>query len=305
MFAQSDLFNCQQNMKILANLANAKGNQLHQDGEYQQAIKQFEKAIKLAPNWAVPWYNLGLLYKHTKEWHLSLECNQHAVRLNANDEAAWWNLGIAATALGVWEEARRAWATYGVSIPLGDGPIELDLGLTPIRLNPKTSAEVVWCDRIDPARALIRNIPFPASGHHYGDIVLHDGEPNGYRRLGETEVPVFDALALLEASPFATYEVVVEAVNKEDRDAFMSLADVHELPMEDWSTVRMLCHLCSTGRPHAHHESQKDNNGPLGRYGIAARDDSEVTNLLEAWRNGRQGCLVLEYRCVLPVEAER
>lgn len=292
-------------MKILANLANAKGNQLHQDGDYQQAIKQFEKAIKLAPGWAVPWYNLGLVYKHMKSWSRSLECNQRAVSLNASDEAAWWNLGIAATALGVWEEARRAWATYGISFPPGDGPLELDLGLTPIRLNPKTSAEVVWCDRIDPARALIRNIPFPTSGHRYGDLVLHDGAPNGYRQLGESEVPVFDELELLEALPFATYEIVVEAANKEDREALTLRAEEFELPIEDWSTVRMLCYLCSTGRPHAHHEPQTNNQGSLVRYGIAARDEIEVTNLLEAWQKGCKGGVVLEFSCVLPVEMER
>ncbi len=142
-------------MRFLASLHNGKGNVLL-DKDYQEAEKQFRRANSLAPKWSVPWFNLGLLYKKQGQWAECLACNQHATQLQPNDKAAWWNLGIAATALGNWTVARQAWAAYGIELPTGAGPVEMKLGPTPIRLNPKTDGEVVWCLRIDPHEALSR-----------------------------------------------------------------------------------------------------------------------------------------------------
>ncbi|MCI0643550.1 MAG: tetratricopeptide repeat protein, partial [Chloroflexi bacterium] len=198
-----------------------------------------------------------------------------------------------------WEEARRAWSAYGVKLEPGSGPIDMKLGLTPIRLNPEASAEVVWCDRIDPARAIIRSIPFPSSGHRFADLLLHDGAPNGYRLFQGKEVPVFDELEILEPSGFSTFEAVVEASNPADRDALIALAAERKIPIENWSTVRVLCRLCSQGRPHQKHQPQPPDEGPLVRYGIASQSESEVDSLLETWQRGRIGCLILEFDCVL------
>jgi tetratricopeptide (TPR) repeat protein len=97
----------------------------------------------------VPWYNLGLVRKHQRRWPESLSCNLRAAALDPTDEAAWWNAGIAATALGEWATARRAWAAFGIELPPDDGEITMRLGPTPIRLNADGNGEVVWCARID------------------------------------------------------------------------------------------------------------------------------------------------------------
>ena len=286
-------------MNRKAEMLLARGNRLLDRNNYAGAERQFRKATQLAPDWSIPWFNLGLVYKHTQTWEQSFTCNQKATQLDPADEAGWWNLGIAATALKKWDVARAAWTVFGVPVPKGSGPLEMKLGLTPIRLNPDTSAEVVWCDRIDPARAIIRNIPLPDSGHRYGDVMLHDGAPRGYRKHGNQEVPVFDALALFEASPYSTYEVVVEAAYPTDRDDLLNLAQKHRLEIEDWSTIRMLCHLCSLGKPHEKHEPQEKEEGPLVRYGIAARDEAQVEALLNEWKAERLGCLILSVECVV------
>lgn len=52
------------------------------------------------------------------------------------------------------------------------------------------NAEVVWCRRLDPARALIRNVPMAESGRGYGDLVLHGGEPKGTRSIEGREVSI-------------------------------------------------------------------------------------------------------------------
>src|SRR6185436_9533696 len=177
-------------MKVFASHYNEKAGELKDEGNIAEAIVYYEKAIKAAPDWSVPWYNLGLLYKYEHNWSESLRCNRRAAELDPQDEAAWWNLGIAATALNNWPEARRAWKAFGIELPEGEGPIEEDYAATPISLNSTDGGEVVWCRRIDPARAIIDSIPFPKSGHRYSDLLLHDGAPNGYRMIQGQEVPV-------------------------------------------------------------------------------------------------------------------
>ncbi len=93
---------------------------------------------------------------------------------------------------------------------MGTGPPDFPCGRTPIRLNPDADGEVVWSDRVDPARARIVSIPLAESGFRFADLVLHDGAAKGYRRLGDRDVPVFDCLQLLEASSFSTWVAEVE-----------------------------------------------------------------------------------------------
>src|SRR5215468_7480543 len=125
-----------QEAQALAIRHNEKATKLQQRGLIAEAVMYYQKAIKLWPAWATPWYNLGLLRKEQRNWRESLRCNQKAVALDASERDAWWNLGIAATALGDWAEARRAWKGFGIEIPEGEGPIEMETGVTPIRINP-------------------------------------------------------------------------------------------------------------------------------------------------------------------------
>src|ERR1700704_3259825 len=192
-------------MREKAERLNQEAIDLEEEGRLDEAIAKYEAAIEAAPEWAAPWFNLGLLYKRRRHWEVSLRCNWKATELAADDMAGWWNLGIAATALDDWATARAAWKGAGLKIPEGEGPIELDWGLVPIRLRPVDVGEVVWSRRIDPARAIVDSVPLPESGRRWRDLVLHDGVPNGYRKLGEQEVPVFDEIELLAASPFSTF----------------------------------------------------------------------------------------------------
>lgn len=191
------------------------GNEHRAAGRIADAEAAYRAAIDGAPDWSVPYYDLGLLCKYEERWRESLEFNQRAADLDSDDEAAWWNLGIAATALGEWPEARRAWHACGISIPAGDGPLHLDYGSVPIRLDPDGDGEVVWANRFDPARARILSVPLPTSPFRWGDIVLHDGAPEGYRELHGRKVPVFNVLARLEPSPFRTFIVELGTTDRQ------------------------------------------------------------------------------------------
>ncbi len=125
----------------------------------------------------------------------------------------------------------------------------MTLGPTPIRLDPAGAAEVVWCTRIDPARAIIRNIPLPETGHRYGDLLLHDGAASGERQIHGQTVPVFDAIELLRPSADLNFEVELRAPDREALDTLFYQASDENMGLEDWGTVRCLCAACSRGSP--------------------------------------------------------
>ncbi|MGH9769249.1 MAG: tetratricopeptide repeat protein [Blastocatellia bacterium] len=286
--------------RSLAARHNEKAIKLEERGLIAEAVKYYQKAIKLYPAWSVPWFNLGLLRKRQRNWRESLNCNQKAASLDPSDEAAWWNLGIAATALEDWAEARRAWKAYGIDIPEGEGPIEMKFGPTPIRLNPEDAGEVVWCLRIDPARAIIESIPLPESGRRYGDLLLHDGAPNGYRKLDGEEVPVFDELQLLTPSEYGTFEIIVAGAGHDEVESLIDLADERGLAAEDWSAnIRMRCKACSEGRPYdSSHTHDPEQAGDL-RIGFAALSETQVMEILRDWLAARPRAKIEEINCLL------
>ena len=268
-----------------AEICNARGLELDDQGRRDDAIREYLRACEIDPSWSVPHYNLGLIYKYAGDWEKSLEWNQRAAALNPSDQAGWWNLGIAATALGRWSEARRAWRGCGLQVPDGDGPVDYPCGRTPIRLDPDGDGEVVWSQRLDPARAELWNVPLPESGFRWRDMVLNDGAPKGYRMLGDQEVPVFDCLELLQPSPYATFVAEVEGVPEEAADALAALARTRGLGAEDWtSSVEVLCKACSEGRPHGRHDHAPRQRTGRHRLGVAAPSTQDAERLLADWR---------------------
>jgi tetratricopeptide (TPR) repeat protein len=292
-----------------ATALNELGRQRDEEGDQDGALQAYLQAGQAHPQWAVPWFNAGLIHKYRGDWAASLATNAEAVRRDPGNEGALWNLGIAATALGDWPTARRAWQRYGIGVPDGDGPVEFFVGLTPIRVHGDEASEVIWSDRIDPARAILRNVPTPACGHRYGDLVLHDGAANGYRLRGEREVPVFDALELIAPSAFSTFEVSVEDATKEDIDLLIKRFEAAGGSAENWSTsMQVLCKACSEGRPYGegHDHPPGEAPGMTGpwRIGIAAREEAEARRILEEWRDSTAPKASLHgLRCVLPAVA--
>jgi hypothetical protein len=275
--------------RLKAAAANEKALKLQERGRLDEAVEMYKKACRLDPAWSTPHYNLGLLCKRQRQWEESLEHNRRAAALDAKNKAAWWNMGIAATALSRWEAARAAWHGFGIGVPDGEGPIDFPCGYGPIRINPDTEGEVVWAYRLDPARAELASLPFPESGHRWKDVVLNDGAPNGYRQYKGQEVPVFDALQLLEHSPFGTYVAHVKMPDRRDYlgQLAQGAADL-EGSAEDWSvSVRVICKACSEGRPHEAHDTQAAPPDGVHLIGIAARDRKHATKILSAWESDK------------------
>lgn len=232
---------------------------LSDEGRDDEAIALYHKAIKLDPEKSESYYNIGLIHKYRNNWKESFKYNASANELNPEDEAARWNLGIAATALRDWATARRVWKENGMTLKDGNGPIEDNFGLTPVRLNSDGNGEVVWARRIDPVRAKIVNVPLPESGYLPGDIVLHDGAAVGYRKYGEVEKPVFNVLELFERSNYKTFKVTIQANEQREIDELEEFLEEHGMISEDWTTnYRVICRACSEGRPHQEHDAENE-----------------------------------------------
>jgi len=253
------------------------------------------------------WYDVGLAAKWQRDWQASYDANLQALELldDTRDEAAAWNLGIAATALGEWATARRAWTAYGISLPDGDpdSPIDGRFGVTPVRINPEPrfeepellldgvryTTEVVWASRLCPARARIENVPTPETGHRYGDVVLHDGDAVGERQYGEGTRPVFNEIALLERSRYSTLEVEVPALPHKDLDALSALFQEHGLAAEEWTRgLVLLCKACSEGTPGLEHDHDLEEEPDALRFGLGARP-ADAEALLDEWARGGPG----------------
>ncbi len=239
---------------------NSKADELHELArtlDDESALKMYRQVLELDPNRPTTYYNIGLIFKYQANWPESFHYNKKAVELNPDDESANWNLAIAATALRDWRAARETWSRLGINIESGDGPIDCDFGMTPVRLNPEEKGEVVWGLRIDPVRVRIENIPYATSGFRHGDIVLHDGAAVGHRSIDGREYPVFNVLELFEPSRQSTYEVEVLAPSAGDVEELIAAFAEFCIEAEDWTTnVRQICRQCSEGTPHEDHDEE-------------------------------------------------
>ena len=286
-----------------AEVLNEQAMALVEAGQTEEAIALYRQAMEESPQWATPWFNLGLIYKHSNRWTEAFECNERAVALNPKSEGALWNLGIAATALGNWTKAREAWTRYGIPLPAGDGPVNGEYGLTPIRINPKNAGEVVWCNRIDPARAIIQSIPFVESGHRFGDLLLHDGEPKGYRLVGKQQVPVFNELQILLPSEFGTYMLVLENTSADEAQSLIDAFHEQELAAENWQTnTRIICKACSEGKPfgkdHQHEVAKPEEDGVV-ELAVAATTPEQIEGIVKVWLEQHPQARLAELECVV------
>ena len=73
------------------------GNALYKNGESEEAIAAYEKAIKISTSnteKAAAWYNKGVVYHSDKKNELAVEAYKNALRLNPADEEARHNLQL-------------------------------------------------------------------------------------------------------------------------------------------------------------------------------------------------------------------
>jgi hypothetical protein len=267
----------------IANWLNERGRTASDAGRKKLALRFYHVATFIEPSWSVPWYNAGLVLKYQGRWAESLWMNQRAALLDPSDEAAWWNLAIAATALRNWSEAARAWKACGIAV-LQDagGEVATDPATACVRLNPNSSGEVVWGERIDPVRFLVLNVPLPESKHRFKDVILNDGAQNGERESRGRKFPVFDELALWQKSDFSTFKANITIPNESSEVDLIELCRSAGMGVEDWGTIRMLCAECSRGNP-GPHTCESSEQSAEKSFAFAARSETELRSILDSW----------------------
>jgi len=201
-------------------------------GDAYNAIKLYKKVAKLAPQWAPPLQRLGMIYKYRLEWKPALYYVKKSLAADPGNRSAWWDLGIAATALRKWRLARNVWNKFGQSPTAGWRP-----GPLSIRLSYDKQYEILWADSVDPARAIIQNIPHPASGRQFRDVVLYDRVVSGYHVVRNKRFPVHEELGLYKRSGYQTYSCLLETTEPADVYTLENLCREADLGFEIWSNA--------------------------------------------------------------------
>lgn len=231
------------------------------------------------------WFDAALAFKFLRNWAKAFEvCREAAARSESGKgDPAFWNLGIAATIQGEWAVARQAWSDYGVTLPPGDGEIEGDFGSACVRLSGERP-EVVWVRRICPTRARVVSIPF--GDRRFGEVVVHDGAPNGERVVDGRRYPVFDELLLWKSSVFATFRVSVSCTAATDLEDLGDAVEAAGLAVEPVSS--MVVH------PPDESEGGVEMTPDPAQAGehdllLAAPDATAARAVLERWAAGGEG----------------
>lgn len=168
-----------------------------------EAAPLLEFAAERNPGDLEACFNLGVVRKFQGRWAESAELFRGVGR-HKPDPAVSWNLGIACTALRDFAGAAAAWRSLGIHVPDSDGDYARPGERVPVRLvadrGAPVEAEVVWADRLCPARARLTAIPRYGSLATFGDVILVDGVQVGETVLDGQTVPIVEGIGLFASS---------------------------------------------------------------------------------------------------------
>ncbi|MFW6296679.1 MAG: tetratricopeptide repeat protein [Halothece sp.] len=107
---KSYLENCFKNKNILTNTSNhqlyfKRGMSHAKRGEFEEAIKDFTKAININPNDANFYFSRGMAYAEMGELEKAIENCTKAIKINPNDANFYFSRGFAYAESGYFEEA--------------------------------------------------------------------------------------------------------------------------------------------------------------------------------------------------------
>ena len=248
-------------------------------GDIYHAVKLYKLIIKKAPDWERAYSRLGQLYKERQDWKAALHYNKKTIALNPTNQDAWWNLGIAATALKKPRIARNVWNKFR--------PNSESLAPISIRVSYRNKFEILRAKPIDPAKAILLNVPHPASNRRYGDIVLYDKEIVGYHIVQAKKMPVFAELGLFKRALFDTFSCRLESADKEAVNTLANLCREAGLGFEIWSNTSYLMNPKNQKSLKEYYgnlfQSKNHPNQPI-LAAIASRKEKIVLEVLRSWQ---------------------
>ncbi len=106
----------------------AAGRLAEAQGAIPQAITQYNEALKLDPNYAQAWYQLGVLYAKTKQFPKAIDAWEHYVKVTNDSAAAYSNLGFCYEVSGDRPSAESAYLK-GIERDPKNVPCRVNYGL--------------------------------------------------------------------------------------------------------------------------------------------------------------------------------
>jgi len=88
-----------------ARRAQARGADLHKSGDLQAALREFDRAVRLAPRSDLAWYNRGLVNRDLKDCRAAVRDFQRALDIQPNFFNALYQRGNCLQQLGDYEAA--------------------------------------------------------------------------------------------------------------------------------------------------------------------------------------------------------
>ncbi|WP_373974549.1 hypothetical protein NT239_13060 [Chitinibacter sp. SCUT-21] len=261
-----------------------------EDGDLAAAEQHFLAALAIDEQDAQTHYDLALLYKNSEpsNWTKAQQHNARALEIKPDDEAAWWNLGIAATANQDWASAAQAWAKFGHHYSADElAGLQSGTERIAIRIRVGKHQEVIFGQRIDPARALVSGVPLPDLEIGHGDILLLDGVPRGAREVDGVSYPVYEVLERIYQHTAATYVIEAEVPDETAQDTLFKVAAEAKLPVADFDF---------------NVASEAPKWLVVRQYGVAAIEDQPVADLITAWLTARSDVIIRDVYVAYPEE---
>jgi tetratricopeptide (TPR) repeat protein len=85
----------------------SRGDDFYQSNEYELALKAYDKAIALKPDYAVAWYNRGFILGELGRHEEALKAFDKAIELKPDDAEAWYNKACVYSLKGDKEKALK------------------------------------------------------------------------------------------------------------------------------------------------------------------------------------------------------
>jgi tetratricopeptide (TPR) repeat protein len=89
------------------------GNNYQEVGDYQQAIKDFDRAIELDPKLAGAYWGRGKTYHEVGDYQQAIKDYDRAIALNPKLRGAYWSRGKTYQELGNQQQAKEDFKTAG------------------------------------------------------------------------------------------------------------------------------------------------------------------------------------------------
>lgn len=87
------------------------------DGNFNKAIKIFNKAITIKPDAIEAYIGLGIAYRQVNQLDKALEATEEALRRDPHYYKAYYNLGLTYEQQGKMKEAVKAYSTFYKKVP--------------------------------------------------------------------------------------------------------------------------------------------------------------------------------------------